>query len=114
MHASIARVIYFAVPRVKGSAAWFHWRFLRLNRPNKHHFRYGQEKKIVLPEKNLRIVPEKLSFQPEKNLRIVPENLYFQPEKQIKGGGETQKWARKVPKKRDKVGEKINFYLGKK
>ena len=58
---------------------------------------------------------EKKILLPEKNLRIVPEKVYCQPEKKIKKSGrEISKMGEKTAKKAGKSGRESRFFPEKK
>ena len=61
-----------------------------------------------MPEKKLR---RNRLFNPRKISELCPRNQ-FSTEKKIKKVGENQKWARILPKKRERVNEKPDFFGG--
>ena len=66
-------------------------------------------KKILLPEKNLRIVPEKVYCQPEKKIKKSGREISKLGEKTAKKAGKSGRESRFLPEKKTKIWPKIGF-----
>ena len=76
-------------------------------------------KKILLPEKNLRIVPEKVYCQPEKKIKKSGREISKMGEKTAKKAGKSGRESRFLPEKKVKISPKYCFsgtlpFLGQK
>ena len=76
-------------------------------------------KKILLPEKNLRIVPEKVYCQPEKKIKKSGREISKMGEKTAKKAGKIGRESRFLPEKKVKISPKYCFsgtlpFLGQK